>query len=263
MLKAFAIKGLAIAAAIAAMVTLPAGWGIVATCLIALGTVGFLTYAIAHPSSQFFAPVVHRLATTDPVIALTFDDGPDPVFTPQILDVLASHNARATFFVLGTRAAQHPELIRRMHREGHSVGTHTQHHRLGFHFGSASHVKREIEDAIAVVTPLLPAPPTLFRPPQGLRTPCFASGWARTTGLTCVTWSVRGLDSLQTTAGAIVARVSRHLEAGAIVTLHDGTGLGGGTDREPTLAALTTLLAECKARGLRCVSLDDAGVALS
>ena len=263
MLKAFAIKGLALAAAAAAIWALPAGWAALAVAVIAVATIGFFTYAIVHPSSRFFAPVVSRLATDEPIVALTFDDGPDPVFTPLILDVLAAHQARATFFVLGERAAQHPELILRMHREGHTVGTHTQRHRLQFHFGTPTYVQREIEDAIAVVAGILPAPPTLFRPPQGLRTPCFASGWRRTRGLTCVTWSVRGLDSLTTTAGAIVARVAKHLVPGAIVTLHDGTGLGGGRDRAPTLEALATLLSECKTRGLRCVSLGDAGAAVS
>jgi sugar phosphate isomerase/epimerase len=74
-----------------------------------------------------------------------------------------------------------------------------------------------------------------------------------------VTWSVRGLDSRPTTAQAIVARVADGLEPGAIITLHDGTGLGGGHDREPTLEALAAILAVCEARGLRCVALDAAG----
>ncbi len=261
MLKAFAIKALAIAAALTAIWTLPAGWAALAVALIAIATVSFFVFAIVHPSSQFFIPVIDRLATTDSIIALTFDDGPDPVVTPQVLDILARHGAHGTFFVLGERAARYPELIRRMHREGHTVGTHTQHHQVRFHFGSPAFVKKEIEDAIAVVAAILPESPVLFRPPQGLRTPLFESGWRRTHGLTCVTWSVRGLDSFQTTAGAIVSRVKTKLEPGAIVTLHDGTGLGGGTDRAPTLEALGTLLAECKARGLRCVALGSAGVA--
>ncbi len=261
MLKAFAIKALAIAAALTAIGTLPAGWAALAVTLIAIATVGFFVYAIVHPSSQFFVPVVDRLRTSDSVVALTFDDGPDPVFTPQILDVLAAHGARGSFFVLGDRAARYPELIRRMHAEGHTVGTHTQHHQVRFHFGSPSFVKKEIEDAIAVVAAILPASPSLFRPPQGLRTPLFASGWRRTQGLTCVTWSVRGFDSFPTSERAIVDRITKHLVPGAIVTLHDGTGLGGGTDRGATIAALGTLLTECKSRGLRCVSLTTAGVA--
>jgi peptidoglycan-N-acetylglucosamine deacetylase len=261
MLRAFAIKGLAVATGVAATWNLPSGSAAPAIAVIAVATIGFFAWSIASPRNRFFAPVVSRLSTAEPIVALTFDDGPDPVVTPQILDVLAAHHARATFFVVGERAARHPELVQRMYREGHTVGTHTQHHRLRFHFGSPTYVQREIEGAIAVVAGILPASPTLFRPPQGLRTPCFASGWRRTPGLTCVTWSVRGLDSRPTTADAIVARVSRRLEPGAIVTLHDGTGLGGGTDRAPTLAALTRLLSECRTRGLRCVSLNDAGMA--
>jgi peptidoglycan/xylan/chitin deacetylase (PgdA/CDA1 family) len=254
------VKGLAVAAALTAMWTLPGGWAALAISGIALAAIAFLTYAIVHPSSQFFAPVVARLTTTEPLVALTFDDGPDPVFTPRILDVLAAHQVHASFFVLGERAAQYPEIVKRMHAEGHTVGTHTQHHQIRFHFGSPAFVQKEIEDAIAVVAGILPASPTLFRPPQGLRTPLFGSGWKRTRGLTCVTWSVRGLDAFPTTAAKIVARIAPSLVPGAIVTLHDGTGLGGGTDRAATVSALGTLLDECKARGLRCVTLAEAGV---
>jgi peptidoglycan/xylan/chitin deacetylase (PgdA/CDA1 family) len=259
MRRAFAVKGLALVAALTMLWILPPGWGTAALAVTLVITIGFFTYTIAHPRSQFFVPVVDRLATREHIVALTFDDGPDPIFTPQILDVLAAHHARATFFVLGERAALYPDLIRRIHREGHTVGTHTQRHRLRFHFGSPAYVQREIEDAVAVVAGILPSRPLLFRPPQGLRTPCFASGWARTSGLTCVTWSVRGLDSRPTTAGAIVARVEHRLAPGAIVTLHDGTGLGGGASRAPTLEALTTILTECETRGLRCVALPEIG----
>jgi len=258
-LRAFVVKLPALAAGVATAWTLPPGWAAVAISAISVVVIGFFTYTIVHPSSQFFVPVVSRLATDEQIVALTFDDGPDPVVTSQILDVLGAHDARATFFVLGERAARYPEVIRRMHREGHTVGTHTQRHRLRFHFGSPSYVQREIEDAVDVVARILPTRPRLFRPPQGLRTPCFASGWRRTTGLTCVTWSVRGFDSRATTAQAIVERVAQRLEPGAIVTLHDGTGLGGTEDRGPTLEALGRILRECKTRGLRCVALSELG----
>jgi peptidoglycan-N-acetylglucosamine deacetylase len=261
-LKALAVKALAVAAVLAAIWTLPTGWSALAAVAIVVAAIGFLTYAVWHPSSQFFAPVVHHLPSDQPIVALTFDDGPDPIFTPQILDVLAAHHAHATFFVLGSRAAQHPDVIRRIHAEGHTVGTHTQSHRIGFHFASPSSVQREISDAITIVAGILPEPPTLFRPPQGLRTPMFGSAWRRLRGLTCVTWSARGLDSFATTSEQIVARITPHLEPGAIVTLHDGGGLGGGTDRVPTIAALATLLGECETRGLRCVALGASGTAL-
>src|SRR5262249_41962590 len=130
--------------------------------------------ALAHARSQFFMPVVYRATTRERAVALTFDDGPDPVVTPAILDLLAQHGARATFFVVGSRAAEQPDLIRRIHAAGHTIGTHTQNHRLGFHFGWGATVRREIEEAFAVVERLVPERPSLFRPPHGVRSPWFA-----------------------------------------------------------------------------------------
>jgi peptidoglycan/xylan/chitin deacetylase (PgdA/CDA1 family) len=253
--RAFAVKGVAVAIGAALAWLLPAGWATAAVITVVVATVGFFVYTIAHPRSRFFVPVVSRLATAEPIVALTFDDGPDPDVTPRVLDALRARGVHATFFVLGERAARHPALIERMQREGHTVGTHTQHHRIGFHFGSPAHIRREIEAAIAVVGGILHTRPVLFRPPQGLRTPLFASGWRHLHGLTCVTWSVRGFDSRPTTAQAITRRIVPKLAPGAIVTLHDGTGLGGGRDREPTLRALDDILTTCEARGLRCVAL--------
>ncbi|HKE17136.1 MAG TPA: polysaccharide deacetylase family protein [Kofleriaceae bacterium] len=257
LLHAFAIKIAALAAGGGALVALPWPWGVAVAAGVALLTVGFLAHAIAHPRSQYFAPVVHRATTTRREVALTFDDGPDPVVTAEVLDILAAHRARATFFVLGERAALHPELVRRIQAEGHTVGTHTQHHRMRFHFGSAGYVRREIEDAVDVVGGILSRRPSLFRPPHGVRSPCFARGWRGTRALTCVTWSARGLDARATDADRVVARVEKHLAPGAIIALHDGTGLGGSTDRSATLAALPRLLEACRERGLRCVGLDS------
>lgn len=255
--KAFLIKGIALALGSALALVLPAAWIAPAVLGLVLSTIALLAFHITHPASRFFVPVMSRLPTREPVVALTFDDGPDPVFTPRILEVLARHDARATFFVLGARAEQHPGLLRQIWDAGHTVGTHTQHHRLRFHFGTPSYVREEIEAAVRVVERILGRRPWWFRPPQGLRTPCFAAGWRRTSRLLCVTWTGRALDSRPTSADAIVARLARRLGPGAILTLHDGTGLGGGYDRGPTIAALERLLIECRQRGLRCVALDE------
>jgi len=194
--KAFAIKLLAVALTIAAALALPAGWAVAAGGVVWIAVAAFFTYTIAHPASRFFVDIVDRLPAGAPRIALTFDDGPDPDVTPRILDVLRAHGARATFFVLGERVEQHPEVVRRIRDEGHAIGTHTQHHRLRFHFGSAAYVAREIEDAIHAVAAVTGTPPTLFRPPQGLRTPPFTSGWRRvrrSRSLAGLPWSPRGL----------------------------------------------------------------------
>jgi len=261
-LKAFAVKAVALGACAAAVVALPAALSIWAVVAIVGATIAFFAYTIAVPHSSFFTPVVCSLTPGQRAIALSFDDGPDPVFTPRILDLLREHHAHATFFVIGDRAIRHPELIRRMHAEGHTVGTHTQHHRLRFHFGSRAYIQREICGAVDAIHSIISMRPTLFRPPQGLRTPFFASAWRMLPDLVCVTWSVRGLDSLHTTAAAVVRRIEKRLVPGAIVALHDGTGLGGSADREPTISALVSILALCRARDLRCVALDQARFAI-
>jgi 1-acyl-sn-glycerol-3-phosphate acyltransferase len=257
LLRALAIKAAALALGVAAALLLPPPGNVGAVAVVVLGTVGYFTYAIAYPRSQSFVPTVFRATTRRRAVALTFDDGPDPVFTPAILDVLAAHGARATFFVVGARAVAHPEIIRRIHAEGHTIGTHTQNHRIGFHFGGAATVRREIDAAIEVVEGLVPAHPTLFRPPHGVRSPCLARAFPASRALRCVTWSVRGLDARPTDADAIVARIEKGLTPGAIVALHDGTGLLGSTDRSATVTALERILERCGERGLSCVGLDE------
>lgn len=103
-------------------------------------------------------------------VFLTFDDGPDPETTPAILDTLARHGAKATFFVVGERVAAHPELVRRMVDEGHAVGGHTYWHRPPASV-SAAQMWAEIEATDELLAPMLGGPPRLFRPPLGKLTP--------------------------------------------------------------------------------------------
>src|SRR5688572_10324897 len=95
-------------------------------CLTVLGTIALFAWAIVSPSSQFLVRTFHCLPDpTKKQIAFTFDDGPDPETTPRVLDLLARHGAHATFFVVGRRAEQHPELVRRLVEEGHAIGSHS------------------------------------------------------------------------------------------------------------------------------------------
>src|SRR5690348_3908301 len=88
-------------------------------------------YSVFVPRCQFWAPVIRSIPQSE-AVALTFDDGPHPSFTPQILDILARYEVRATFFVIGRFAREHPDIIRRMHQQGHAIGNHTLDHD---HFG--------------------------------------------------------------------------------------------------------------------------------
>lgn len=257
MARAMAVK-LAAALAIALeLALLPVGPRAFAVAATLAAVAGFFAWVIVVPRAQFCVPSVWSLPP-GPRVAFTFDDGPDPVTTPRILDLLAAHRAHATFFVVGSRAERHPELLARIVREGHAVGSHTYSHSHAFHFGSPARQRADVLRGIAVVSRILGAPPWLFRPPQGLRTPLLRDALASHPELLCVTWTERGLDAMGRAAGRIVARLAPAVRAGAILTLHDGAGLGGSLDRTPTVEALAELLALAEERGLACVSLAEA-----
>jgi peptidoglycan/xylan/chitin deacetylase (PgdA/CDA1 family) len=249
------VKVLALFAIVLELVYVPPGARALAVTATVLATAGFFAYVIVAPWSQFLVRSVCRLPQRDRVVAFTFDDGPDPVTTPQVLDLLARHGAKATFFVVGSRAAAHPELVRRIVAEGHAVGSHTYDHAHTFHFGAPGRQRAEVERGIAAVAAVTGKPPTLFRPPQGLRTPLLRDALRPLHDLVCVTWTERGLDAMGRQAGQIVRRLEPAVQPSAILTLHDGAGLGGTNDRRPTVEALGRLLELAAARNLRCVSL--------
>jgi peptidoglycan/xylan/chitin deacetylase (PgdA/CDA1 family) len=230
-------------------------WAWPVTLLVFAGCIGIL---VTLPRVQLFVPTIFRGPTAAQHVAFTFDDGPDPIWTPRVLDMLAEHGAKGTFFVVGQRAEAHPELVTRMAREGHEVGCHTHTHAYGFHLWTATQIARDIAEAQAVLQKLVGKRAPMFRPPQGIRVPQLQNALNQLAERpTCVTWTARGFDSHPTTAARIEANLRPAVQAGSILTLHDGTGFGGGTDRGPTLEALGRLLDVATQRGLTCVSLSE------
>ncbi|GGY97333.1 polysaccharide deacetylase family protein [Streptomyces poonensis] len=175
-------------------------------------------------------------------VALTVDDGPDPTWTPALLDVLAAQGVRATFFVVGERARQHPELLRRVLADGHHLGNHSYSHVQPFAALPAAAVAREMGETQRVVTGETGVRPTLFRAPAG--------GWSRSVlaasrhhGLTPVDWTVDPKDWREPPADRIAQRVAR-ARPGDIVLCHDGGG-----DRSRTVQALDLALTRLRERG--------------
>ena len=191
-----------------------------------------------------------RLSTAP--IALTFDDGPDPVWTPLVLDVLASVRARATFFVVAPRARRYPSLLARIREEGHDVGLHCKEH-VRHDAMTLEEIEADVESGLTA----LAGPVRLWRTPWGVVTPA-TEGVARKHGLTLVGWTADTEDWRGGPPDEMVARVTRKLLPGAIVLMHDG--VGPGATREGcamTVGAIGPLVSLARARGLEPVPLVE------
>lgn len=186
-------------------------------------------------------------------LALTFDDGPDPVWTPRLLDVLGAAGVRGTFFLVGERAARAPALVRRMAAEGHEVGNHSWSHRSLWLCGPRA-TRREIRHAHDRLADLAGAPPRHFRPPWGMVNAATFPA-LRGVGERCVFWSIQPEGRRPTAAARQVAHVLRRAHPGAIVDLHDAEGTPGAPAR--LLQALPVLLADLRARGYALTTVAD------
>ena len=187
-----------------------------------------------------------RVETDRPLVALSFDDGPDSTHTPEVLEILQRSGARATFFLIGERAAALPDLVRRIKAAGHEVGnhyftkTHTFRHSDAESLGNLDRT----EQAAGIA-----APPKLFRPPGGVAWPRQLR-LARERGYTCVVGSAYPYDGAHPPVWYIQWLIEKNLAPGAIVILHDGIA-----DPSRSIAALPRILATGRERGLRFVSI--------
>lgn len=259
-------------------------WSIIFGALIVVAIadmLGFLLwYACSWPRSQVLGPALVRGPAGNQKAALTFDDGPLPPYTQQILDILRSRDVKATFFVCGKDAERHPEILRRICSEGHTIGNHTWSHPY-LYFMNRAKCAEEIERTQRVIQQATGSTPRFFRPPYGAR-------WfgvypvLRERGLDLVQWSASG-DDWKLGADAIVSTVRAGLRPGAIILLHDGRQKPGGylqellrrsfratdnqnqqpTPRHPvadaseTVKALPGIIEAARQMGYELVSVDD------
>jgi peptidoglycan-N-acetylglucosamine deacetylase len=190
-------------------------------------------------------------------IALTIDDGPDPVITPQVLDLLDRYAARATFFCIGKQAERHPDLCREIVRRGHAVENHSQRHEHHFSLLGPQGLMRELQASQETLTRISGQRPMFFRAPAGLRNLFLAPVLARL-GLTLASWSARGFDTRIGDPERVKSSLLRGLRAGAILLVHDR-----GAARTPQgipviLEVLPAVLESAAAAGLRAVTLRQA-----
>lgn len=197
----------------------------------------FLVFGIVFLRFQYFYPTIFR--NIGPEVILTFDDGPDPIQTPRILDTLQKHGIKAIFFVIGRKAQEHPEILQRIISEGHSIGNHTQNHSLFFAMLHSNKIAEEIDLFSQNIEPLVNEKITIFRPPIGYTNPKIARALRRRR-FKIIAWSVRSYDSFKNRE-ALMNRLIK-TKPSSIVLLHDNL--------EQTADILDEYITKVKAKGI-------------
>ena len=199
------------------------------------------------PTGQWYGHTFASLARGTRQLALTYDDGPNDPHTLRLLEVLARHNVRATFFLIGRFVQQRPDIVREIVKAGHVIGNHTFTHPL-LTFKSAAEVRKELTDCRSAIQDAIGEHSNLFRPPFGGRRPAVLR-IARELGLEPIMWNVTGYDWNAPPAVVIEKKVSSQIRGGDVILLHDGGHRQMGADRSQTVLATDHLITRYKSEG--------------
>jgi peptidoglycan-N-acetylglucosamine deacetylase len=214
-----------------------------------------LGFGMLHPKVAMFGPQHSHGSRQAGQVALSFDDGPHPDYTPRIAEVLAKGRAQATFFCIGELAEKHPEVARALVSAGHELGNHTWSHNTFKHLFSAAALTDDLRRCQTLLTSLGTAP-RWYRPAVGIRNPPVHAA-ARALGLEVVMWSGAARDGAWMFDEARALRLARQAQAGDILVLHDGLRGTRAKVRETTIRFLPTLLEALHARGLQPVTVSQ------
>ena len=214
-----------------------------------------LWYVTESPKSQMWGKTVTSEPLDQKVVALTFDDGPNPPYTDEIVDYLHSQDVPATFFLVGIAVAAHPESVKREVAFGDAVGDHTWDH-PHLVVLSHAHIEREIVSTRDTIQRVTGVRTTLFRPPFGQRDLAVIA-IAHRLGFQVIMWSVPLPGDWQQPSPSVIAeRVLKNVRDGSIIVLHDGNR-GRGADRKNTVAATKLIVSSLKDQGYRFVTVPE------
>ena len=231
------------------MSSLVIGAGFVAAAAVAAG------YQSMAPTGQWCGRAFTGLKRGTRQLALTFDDGPNDPHTLRLLEVLARHNVKATFFLIGGYVKQRPDIALELVRAGHVVGNHTFSH-PNLIFASAEQTTKELRDCENALTDAVGEHSRLFRPPFGGRRPGTFK-IARALGLEPVMWNVTGWDWKGKPSEYVEKKVRQQIRGGDVILLHDGSHAASGADRSQTVVATDRLIARYKSEGYEFVTVPQ------
>ena len=226
--------------------------GVAVLCIVA----GFfLTLSAVLPGNRVFGTVVSEGNSDRKIVALTFDDGPYPPYTGQLLDLLQELQVPATFFVLGQNVEKHPELVRRIADDGHQIGNHTYTHRDLLKL-ERSEIVEEIERTERAIAAITGQAPRIVRTPHGFRDPVVMEV-LNEYKLKVVDWSVMSRDWTNPGVDAIVERTVSKVKNGSVVLLHDGDGVANAASRAQTIEATRHIVQQLRSQGYAFVTIDE------
>ena len=208
----------------------------------------FLIYGSANIQSNFYTKAHCNAVTDEKIIAITFDDGPNPEFTPKVLSILAQQNVPATFFVIGKNIQGNESLIKKMDAAGHTIGNHTFSHSFFIDFKSKTGFMYELDATSDIVYNIIHKRMKFFRPPYGVTTPHLARA-SKALNYEIIGWNVRSLDTTSDKEERIANRVISQIKPGAIVLFHDTS--------EKTAQVLKQTLNFAKENGFKIVSVEE------
>jgi peptidoglycan-N-acetylglucosamine deacetylase len=232
----------------------------------ALAAAGITAYGAVNPHSQLFGPMVWK-TNSRKKLAITFDDGPNPAVTPQLLNALERYGAHATFFVVGRFARQCPALMREICDRGHTVANHTESHANLF-WSSPTQIAKQIQSCNDAIAETTGNKPVWFRPPWGMRNPWVIPA-AAAAGLRTALWSQLPGDWRGKPASWLIKKMEPITDSaktastdsrrsGHVLCLHDGDYRFLNADRDATVEALEYCLPRWRDLGLEFVTIDDA-----
>ncbi|MCD4812931.1 polysaccharide deacetylase family protein [bacterium] len=254
MTKYHGVMAVAVLSAILVLLGMPfkvlalSGLFVVVILILAAGSI--------FPQIQFYLPVTNGIRTSEKVVSLTFDDGPDKRVTPELLELLKTEKIPAAFFYIGRACEANPQLVRKTMQAGHLLGNHSFGHLTYWAFLPAAGIQREIEQANQVLFRITGQLPKFYRPPFGVTRPGLGAILKRL-GMTCIGWQVRALEGFKPDQEKILQRIVRGVRPGSIIMLHESYYGRKEFDAAAVVARTRKMIAILREKGYRFVRLDQ------
>ena len=225
--------------------------------VVILASIGLVLFTVFFDQAVIVRKnTFYRIWPNEKVVALTFDDGPSPIWTPQILDALKAVDVKATFFMLGEHVREYPEIARRVADEGHEIGNHTYDHH-GLIYYKPEELSREVKDTERVILSVTGITTKYFRPPKAWITEQ-EKKQLNDLGYKTVLWSLNSKDWVTFDDRYIIKYILHHVQPGDIILFHDSGGVfrTEGGNRKETVKTIPRLVQKLKEQGYRFVTIS-------